>query len=250
MENKGGLNIKEEKITVFSENIFKEIVQEIDHPFIGKINSYFSDEEAKEICLRSRHKKIRNWSKIFFNKNTDIDYTLLRYYIHDFANNALELFGGNILTFLLRLKKWPKDKKNVKILKSDLSDPISIKPNSPMFPRLIIEGKDGDHSYSLTFSTLLEKYLGNYVSVTIKNQNNSKTLKVSLEGKIFEDFENCIPEIAIFKVCIDNEIILYCGYDDDVCDICGRPLEDIISIKYGRGPICRKNYGMPAITNK
>jgi len=67
---------------------------------------------------------------------------------------------------------------------------------------------------------------------------------ISTAGLAMENFQTLIPELVIFREITKNGFSLSCGYDDGYCDICGRRLEDPVSIKYGRGPACRSNYGM------
>jgi hypothetical protein len=75
--------------------------------------------------------------------------------------------------------------------------------------------------------------------LTITNNYNYVKARVSIEGQLVENFERLIPEVMIFKETIGKNFMLYSGYDDGCCCICGRRLIDPVSVKYGRGLIGR-----------
>lgn len=231
-----------ELITVFSKNIFARVVQEISHPNYKQIKSYFSDEQAKHICFKMSNKNIRYFSNLFITKTTGIDKLTLRYQIHYLANKALTFYGGKILTFIYELKNWAGRKNDVEVLKMN---PKSVYDVDTNFPKLHIQSYENNKSYTLTFTRAYERFGSAYFPLKITNNYSHKIARVSINGQLIDDFENCIPEIAIFKESIGEDFMLFSGYDDDFCDNCQKRLTDPISIKYGMGPTCRKDHGIP-----
>jgi hypothetical protein len=231
-----------ELITVFSENVFTNPVQEVTHSKYKPINSYFTDEQAKLICLKMANKRIRHFSNLFLTDNTKIDKLTLKYQIHHLANKALDFYGGKILTFIYKLQNWPSRTSNVEVIKMNPSAVYDFDTN---FPKLQIRSLNQEKSFTVTFTRAYERLSGSYSALKITNNWTKKTARISINGQLIDNFEECIPEIALFKESLGETFVLYSGYDDDFCDICGRRLEDPISIKYGRGPTCRNNYGIP-----
>lgn len=229
-------------ITVFSRNIFKKVIQEINHPKYDPINSHFTDEQAKLICLKMANRRIRHFSSLFLTEAKNIDKVTLKYQIHHLTNKALSFYGGKILTFIYELKNWPVGTSNVEVLKMDPNVVYEFDTN---FPKIQIQSFEQNKTFTIRFTRAYERPLGSYSALRITNNWTNSTSRVSINGQLIDDFENCIPEIALFKETVNGGFILFSGYDDDFCDICGRRLTDVISIKYGRGPACRNNYGTP-----
>lgn len=231
-----------EFITVFSKNIFEKVIQEINHSKYAPLSSHFTDEQAKLICLKMANRRIRHFGNLFLTDTKNIDKATLKYQIHHLANKALSFYGGKILTFIYELKNWPAGTSNVEVLKMNSNVVYEFDTN---FPKLQIQSYEKNQTFTIQFTRAYERPLGSYSALRITRNWANSTSRISVNGQLIDDFENCIPEIAIFKETISKGFILYSGYDDDFCDICGRRLNDLISIKYGRGPICRNNYGIP-----
>lgn len=231
-----------ELITVFSKDIFRNKVQEISHPKYDTIDSYFSDAQAKHICFKMSNNRIRHFSNLFLTSTSNIDTLTLRYQIHYLANKALEFYGGRILTFIFKLSNWPIRTTIVEVLKMN---PSEIYDFDTTFSKLQLQSSEYGKSFTIMFTRAYEREAGSNTALKITNTLTNKTVRVSINGQLIEDFENCIPEIIIFKESLNGILMLYSGYDDGLCDICGKRLNDPVSIKYGRGPICRVNYGNP-----
>lgn len=233
-----------ESITVFTENIFTHSVLMVTHSKYNDLESYFTDCQAKVICLKMSNRRIRHFAKLFLTDNVEFDRNTLRYQIHYVANKALKFYGGKILTFISELKDWSTHTSNVnvEVLKMNPNAVYDLDPN---FPKLRIQSYENSKSYTIIFTRAYERYGANYYPIRITNNYTRQSAWVSINGQLIDNFENFIPEIAIFKEMTDQSFQLYSGYDDEFCDICGRRLEDPISIKYGRGPTCRNNHGTP-----
>lgn len=231
-----------ESIQIFVENRFKEEVETISYSFRNPIRSHFTDQQAKNICSKMSNKSIRHFSQRFLVDESNIDSIELRYQIHYLANKALSVFGGEVLTFIYNLDNWTGDRKNVEIITPSLYRIYSMEPN---FPKLDITSMAANVSFEVIFKRIYEKPLNDSPVATIRNYTSYTYSKISKEGRLIENFEKCVPEILIFMNCVNGAYSFKAGYDDDVCDICGRTLWDSVSVKYGRGPGCRRNYGNP-----
>lgn len=229
-------------ITVFTKNVFNESVQKVTHPKYKEISSHFTDEQAKLICLKMSNKHIRHFAKLFLTDAIDIDKITLKYQIHFLANKAIEFYGGKILTFIYELKNWTAGTTDVEVLKMNPKSVYNLYTN---FPKLQVHSYENNKSYTITFTRAYQRYGASYYPLRITDNYTHESARVSIKGQLIDNFENFIPEVAIFKETIGDSIMLYSGYDVEYCDICGRKLEDLISIKYGRGPTCRNNYGIP-----
>lgn len=227
-------------ISVFTKNIFTHFEQLITHPEYKDINSFFTDEQAKFLCLKMSNRRIRYFSNLFLTDASGIDKIELRYQIHYLANKALEFYGGQILTFICQLKNWHANTSNVEVFKAK---PNTLYECDTNFPKLYLQSNENNKSYTITFARAYERNNSSYYPLTIMDNRTHTKARISINGQLINSFENCIPEIAIFIECFEGNSILYSGYDDGYCDRCGQPLTDPISIKYGRGPTCRRDYG-------
>ncbi len=231
-----------EPIQIFVNNVFTNEIETISYSYRSPIQTFFTDQQAKNICSKMSNKRIRHFSKRFLVDESNIDSLELRYQLHYLANRALSFFGGEVLTFIYNLDNWSGDRNNVELLTPSLWSINSMEPN---FPKLDIKSRSSEESFEVIFKRMYERPLGDSPVVTIRNYNSYTYSKVSKEGRLIENFEKCIPEILVFMNCVNGVYTFEAGYDDDVCDICGRTLWDSTSVKYGRGPGCRRNYGNP-----
>lgn len=227
---------------VFTENIFQTVVQVITHPNYPSIQSFFSDTDAQVICSRMANRRIRYFSNLFLSNDTKIDHVSIRYQIHYLANKAIEFYGGEILTFVYGLKSWSKVGTKVEVFKFDKGAVYDFETN---FSKIRLQSFNGKGDYTIHFKRAYERPLGSLDALKIRRPWTNEFFTISIKGELIANFEDCIPEIALFQETINGQYMLYAGYDDGFCDICGRKLTDAISIKYGRGPECRRNNGNP-----
>lgn len=227
---------------VLVENIFSKELGEVKYKDQPTIKTYFSDTQVKNICSKMSNSKIRHFSNLFFTESKQVDYYHLRYQLHSIANNALQFFGGIILTFIYNLPNWPLRSRNTDILKSTINDLTYLTGN---FPKFEIKSYENGQHYTIRFRRAVYRNVRNIPLFSIRDNTSYKESHVLRDGSLSESLTNIIPEFLLFQTETKTGLMLYAGYSDDVCDICGKPLSDYESVMYGRGPVCRRDYGNP-----
>lgn len=225
-----------------TENIFENEVGIIKYKDQPELRTFFTDNQVKNICSKMSNSKIRHFSNLFFTESKQVDYYHLKYQLHTIANNALQFFGGVILTFIYNLPNWPLRSKNTDILKSTISDLTYLTGN---FPKFEIKSYENGQHYTIRFRRAILRNVRNIPLFTIRDNTTYRESHVLRDGSLSESLTNIIPDFLIFQENTMTGLMLYAGYSDDVCDICGRPLTDYESVLYGRGPVCRRDYGNP-----
>jgi Family of unknown function (DUF6011) len=230
-----------EKIVVLNKSKFEIIQNQINNTKYGELQSYFTDIEAKKICFKLNNKRIRKISELFQPNNYEDNQDDIRYQLHYLANKALDIYGGQILTFIYDLPQWYNAKRDTVIMQMDNFD---LHNSSPRFPNLYLQSNsNSSKQYEISFKKVYERPIYSSVAFTFRNKETKKEVDINYSGEIVENVTEIEPIILLFKEIINGEVVLASGYDEGYCDKCGRELTDYYSILYGRGPTCRLNYG-------
>ena len=241
--------VEKQSQVLLTENIFINVIQQIRYKDERTIDSYFTDAQAKEICSKMAVGIIRHYSNLFMankvnsqalvKKPENLNFDLLRYQLHYLAAKALDFYGGKALTFIFKLRHLPLHKTNTKVLSANKK---WYRNENVYFPTFQLNRSDDDSNYYIRFTKLYERKKDNYPVFTLYNYRRKKVAAFSRTGELIEKFKERFPSIAIFEEIKSGELTLYSGYDDGLCDICGRLLTDPLSVSYGRGPQCRIDY--------
>jgi hypothetical protein len=229
--------------SLFQEQI---IHQKVSHNVIFNEESFestLSDFQASSICLGLENKRARNLSRDFLNKGNEDVLAEIHYYAH----KTLEKYGNEVVAFLLTLPPLPFTIPEFEEAFSELDKRRNLKK----FPayRLIYRNKDGQaNKIFMSFYTKTDNgdKRVNKDLIQIKNSTTGKSIfYINRKGRVFpaENTKEIVPIIKLFlRFSKDSEsMIINYGHETGECSDCGRKLTDIISVKLGRGPICRRS---------
>lgn len=193
------------------------------------IESYFNDNEVKNLCLKANDSQTRQKARSFspYGRTSRDEY--LRFELHQKANEALELYGGYLITFILKL---------------DFVQPganfehINLTPSNSFFPDFHFVS--GEELFKIRFlSNADDDY--NEKGFVVLDKKNQPYCRANYRGKILNKYYS-IPRISfnIFIGYINGVFKVNSGGTYTHCDVCGKELIDPISINIGRGPVCRE----------
>lgn len=229
--------LKIHKNSIFKINEFKEIRTIVLYENEPSIESYFTDEQAIVLCGKMVNSQARILAKNVRKNKGDRE----KYILHYFANKALKIYGGDVITFIINLKqiKIGISYDDKKVYQLDL-----LKQNEelPIFPSLRIQSPTD--SYLLYF--VLKKKLGSerYISeISIFSKKTKRVIgTISRRNDAMCLVNNFDIEFYIFlEMCTNvNNVKYYSGIESGRCILCNRVLTDPLSLICGVGPICRK----------
>lgn len=244
LENEFRQNFKKEKTNInkplegFENNLFDKEQQIVEYKGKANIHSHFSDSEASIICSKMSDGIIRYYAKEYSVETKEKHKLFLKYQLHYLAMKALNFYGGQILTFIFKLKIFPGKRKNAKLLTASKKRFYEV---DPTLPELEFFPVGENEKCYIRFSREIDRKRA-YYSFIVYNKHRRPLYSVSDKGELITNYENRFPKISIFTEFINGEKKMYSGYDNIYCDICGRELTDELSVLYGRGPTCRDNH--------
>ena len=215
-------------------NLFTDPKQEIIYKKFPKIESYFTDNEAINLC----NKMTSSFTRDLCGKlnNPKYDKALLIYQIHSIANKALWYFGGKILTFIIGLRKLQFRNQTA----FEIKHYKNVIPDFPM-----ISFVSDNASFKISFFLKRNKQTNNYrPDIRLYSSKNYEQIgAIDEEGYVISRIEKYRPQINLFYEATrqDNSIKIYSGVETGNCDLCGRQLSHPTSLRIGIGPICAKN---------
>jgi len=222
---------------LISENRFKEIKQKIKFDNT-EIKSFFSDQEALEICERMSSSFTRRLCKEYFQFPIGKKKQECLFQLHYIANKAKEIYGGEILSFLLNLRKL--NFKNI-----TAKEVSTYKKDRPDFPFYRFEAEGigigfflkGDHSNNLKPDVRIYSIDSNNLTTPIANVNH--------EGMILLKLESFYPKLSMFiEKTKMEQVQFFAGVETGNCIICYRELTHPLSLRTGIGPICARDSGI------
>jgi hypothetical protein len=213
-----------------SNNIFVGVRKTIKFGGNAPFVSYFSDEQAANICSKMTDSYPRALAdKIGNNKGNE----LIFYQLHHIANKALQIFGGEVLSFLLSLRRL--EFKNFQAL--ELKTYYKVIPDFP-----IITLKSSSKVFKVAFFATKRHNGDLYRDVRIFDKENVEIGFIDEFGRIEAKLERFKPHLGIFyEVTKAGNYELYSGVESGLCEVCQRKLSHPLSIRVGIGPVCAEN---------
>ncbi|WP_152559817.1 DUF6011 domain-containing protein [Hymenobacter sp. IS2118] len=228
-------SIKRINVLIFEKNLFTEPVTTVE--FANKnLPSFFTHQQASNLCGKMADPIARDIATKF---NHDSQQT---YNLHFLANQALEYYGGHVITFLLGLRKFELHKKITSI---KVPTNYHITSASIDFPTITLTAAHKE-KYTIVFH-LQEGELANSTSkVRIYSKSLANRIgSVNEQGRFIQNIDGAKPFAILFCEFVRGRkmIEFSSGVETGSCFACGKTLTNSISIKYGIGPICLQNMG-------
>lgn len=196
-----------------------------------KIKSKFSDQDVKNLCSKMRDNNIRVLAKRFIPELKKDEKT--RFELHSIAMRALEEYGPNVISFMLKLKTLPISTRPDKLMTIEKSNINSLN----LF--LNIDFLSGKEKFRIVFP----RYRNNNNLVELwKPDSRFRVFTIGKDGRLNWDYNNVKISLLVYSIKIDEDTKFYSIDQQTQCDICDQLLTDPISIGYGRGPICRQQF--------
>jgi hypothetical protein len=216
----------------FGENIFENVQEEIS---IGsrKIKSFFTDEEALNICSKMSDSFSRRLVQEFIIEQS----TKTRFFLHHRANNALKEFGGFIISFIYKIPKL----KQSNIRNTHLKN--LFKNKGIVFPVLKIKNPYSDDYLYLTFKENRKSNNKRTINIFRKNTDSYDEIGEINEGKLLTKVRSKIYFDFFTSNLIDGKFDIFAGVETGECIICKRELTAPFSVNNGIGPACAKKIG-------
>lgn len=205
------------------------------------VETYFSDQEAIELCEKLTSSFTRQLCKDFHSSIAGKRKILL-YQIHYIANKTLTIYGGKIITFILGLKR-------LQHFTETTQEVQTYQQVRPEFPFITFFTKQ-----TLLYISFYakESHVNNHLIPDIKVYSPTNiTNRVAEVGVMDPDgymevkLKKFIPYLRLFiDESKDGFERIYSGVETGFCAICSRPLTVVASIRRGIGPICARNSGI------
>ena len=210
--------------------------------YINKqIPTIFSDYEACLICDGLTDTHLQFLARKYYN-NQASKYEII--VLHQYANEAFDKYGGEMLSWVLSLPKLPFKAINATSIFSEF-DKRKITSQFPVL-RIFIKNLNNEKE-KLQISFFIEQTMyGNIRNdniIQVKSQTSGKLLmRISRSGFIIPESnaKHIFPILQVFiRFSQDTQkMIINYGLETGECRACGRDLTNKESIKRGMGPIC------------
>jgi hypothetical protein len=227
--------VEEFKRLVFNTgaNLFDKVKLKIEFKKNNVISSHFLDHEAANLCSKMASAYARKVARRFSEGKKWRDEA--RYIIHYIANKALREYGGEMLSFIYRLR-------NLEFKNQTARSMLSYKNVNTEFPSLTF--MYGQEELTLSFyerrindSTITRPWLWS------KRQSIGF---VDRQGIV--NFDPLVGKLKNFRPLLElfvektklGEYKITSGVETGKCSICGRDLKDPVSLRIGIGPVCRE----------
>ncbi|GAA4020235.1 hypothetical protein GCM10022408_37700 [Hymenobacter fastidiosus] len=227
----------------FEQDAFAHILGPISYS--GRsIHTRFTDQQAVNICGKMADAYARNIAIKYQELAIHVQGGIYRYQLHYFANKAFSFYGGPFLTFLANLRPLQFHNTSALALKrfvatSGFSDRIID------FPTLTFHTVGGD-AFTMAFHLVEDGVEARRKPVQIF-RNQVRVGSIDYQGMAFDAMGKILARTAAVR----PVLLVFCDYlkcsvnpaffsgvETGHCFICGRPLTDPRSLRYGIGPTC------------
>jgi hypothetical protein len=208
------------------------------------VNTRFTDAQAVNICGKMADAYARAVALKYQEFSSHVQGSVYRYQLHYLANKALTMYGGPVLTFLAGLRPLKFNNltaalavKRFRLLREFAATEVD-------FPTLTFQTVGGNE-YTMAFH-LAESVDKRRKPVQIFRNRvkvgsiDSYGAAFDAQGKAFARAQTVKPSLLIFCDYLQRSKSpsFYSGVETGSCFVCGRPLTDPRSLRYGIGPTC------------
>lgn len=207
------------------------------------VHTRFTDKQAANICGKMADAYARNVALKYSGVAHQVQGSIYRYQLHYFANKALAIYGGAVLTFLAGLRPLKFNNTSAYLVKRFVlvQDIIATGVD---FPALTFQSTGGN-DFTMAFHLAPAGNKGRRPVQIFRNQ--IKVGSIGFRGEAFDASGNALtkamavkPSLLIFCDYLKSSKnpAFYSGVETGSCFVCGRLLTDPRSIRYGIGPTC------------
>ncbi len=218
-------------ITISDQKEFQQISICDNDPFSGRefkilqnnIETIFEDDEVQRIADKLNHPHVRFIRKKDFNEH--------RAELHEIIMKYYQIYGGNILSFLLRIPK-------IEFSKKDCYEIKDFRQGSFLLPKLVFKKKTEDEILFCFYPPI-----STGETCSIFNKAKKSVGKLYKSGILQSTNSLFSADLTFYINPVSGQV--YSGTEYNNCIFCNHIIDTPSSIKWGYGPICAQNFYLP-----